>query len=77
MNRCSEPLNQEEGEIMKEEPKRFTISVSAELFERLNALQQQTCPQSSRNEMLVTLIRKGLEAANGGVSLSKAQEKKE
>ena len=60
---------------MKKEPKRFTISVPAELFERLLALKQEKCPQSSRNEMLVGLIRKGLETANGEVS--RVNEEKE
>ncbi len=61
---------------MKKDPKRFTISVPAELYERLLSLQEK-CSQSSRNEMLISLIRKGLESANGDVSPFKTQEKKE
>ena len=77
MNRCSEPLNRTEGETMGKEPKRFTISVTAELFERLRALQMEEYPGSSRNEMLVDLIRRGLETAGSGVSPSVIKEEKE
>ena len=48
---------------MQKEPKRFTITVPQELGERLRALQEKEYPQSSRNDMLVDLIRAGLEAA--------------
>ena len=48
---------------MKKQTKRLTLSVSPELFERLRALQEKEYPQNSRNEMLVDLIRKGLDAA--------------
>lgn len=77
MDRCSEPLNHKKGEPMRKEPKRFTISVTAELFERLRALQMEEYPGSSRNEMLVDLIRKGLTAAESGVSPTKIKEVKE
>ena len=77
MDRCSEPLNRTEGETMGKEPKRFTISVTAELFERLRALQMEEYPGSSRNEMLVDLIRRGLETAGSGVSPAKIKEVKE
>ncbi len=77
MNRCSEPLNRAEGGLMNKEPKRFTITVPAELFERLRALQEEKCPGSSRNEMLVDLIRKGLEAAEDRVSPIRNTEEKE
>ena len=62
---------------MGKEPKRFTISVTAELFERLRALQMEEYPGSSRNEMLVDLIRRGLETAGSGVSPSAIKEEKE
>ena len=75
MNRCSEPLNQK-GELMKKEPERFSISVPRELYERLCAM-QRNCPGSSRNEMLVSLIRKGLETADRGDFSVKSEEKEE
>ena len=66
MNWCSEPLNRAEGEGMDKETKRFTISVSQEFSRRLRALQQTEYPECSQNEMLVDLIRKGLDAAESG-----------
>lgn len=77
MKRCSEPLNRTEDKPMKEDPKRFTISVSAELFERLRTLQKERCPGSSQNEMLVSLIRKGLEASENSISPIRTKKEKE
>ena len=77
MDRCSEPLNHKKGEPMRKEPKRLTISVSTDLFEHLRTLQKEEYPEKSRNEMLVDLIRKGLTAAESGVSPTKIKEVKE
>ncbi len=75
MKRCSEPLNQTKGDLMEKESRRFTISVSPELYARLSALQNTEYPQCSRNEMLGDLIRKGLDAAENGISLVQTIEK--
>ena len=77
MNRCSEPLNRAKGETMKKDAKRFMISVSTELFERLSVLQTEDYSQGSRNEMLVDLIRRGLESVKHSAPLTETKEKKE
>ncbi len=47
---------------MENEPKRFNISVSPELFRQLAELKAKCYPDASHNEMLIDLIRKGLAA---------------
>ena len=48
---------------MEKGPKRFNISVSPELCRQQTELKERRYPDASRNEMLIDLIRKGLEAA--------------
>jgi metal-responsive CopG/Arc/MetJ family transcriptional regulator len=50
---------------MENGPKRFNISVSPELCRQLTELKERRYPDASRNEMLIDLIRKGLEATEG------------
>ncbi|MBO4838701.1 MAG: hypothetical protein J5493_04960 [Lachnospiraceae bacterium] len=46
---------------MRDKPKRFSISLSAEQAKQLEEVQTLFYPQFSQREILETLIRKGLE----------------
>ncbi len=46
---------------MKDKPKRFSISLPAELAEQLEQVQTVRYPQLSQREIIEILIRKGLE----------------
>ena len=60
-NRCSEPLNQLEKHVMEKNPMRFNISVPQDLLEALRGVKKDYYPDSSCNEVLSDLIRRGLE----------------
>ena len=62
---------------MEKESRRFTISVPPELFARLSALWSTQYSESSQNEMLGDLIRKGLDVAESGVSTIQKPRKQE